>query len=166
MWSCIFRVTYQIHNSTFLLYQGWVRYPCLNFLKLKIFNCGVSTKLTCAFLVYENQARIIRIKHFSLFFTLFLENLCYLSHFLWDKVFKGNVVNLMNTVPGDNIDYKENRIYIRVEFRKSLGMNFVSPFQPEREFKVYKSVNVHKLYAVEYINTVCSLGYPFQFRIF
>ena len=34
---------------------------------------------------------------------------------------------------------KENRIYMRVEFRQSLGMNFVSPFQPEREFKVYKS---------------------------
>ena len=35
--------------------------------------------------------------------------------------------------------YKENRIYIRVEFRQSLGMIFVSSFQPEREFKVYKS---------------------------
>ena len=34
---------------------------------------------------------------------------------------------------------KENRIYIRVEFRQSLGMNFFSPFQPERGFKVYKS---------------------------
>ena len=34
---------------------------------------------------------------------------------------------------------KENRIYIRVEFRQSLGMNFVSPIQPKREFKVYKS---------------------------
>ena len=34
---------------------------------------------------------------------------------------------------------KENRIFIRVEFRQSLDMNFVSPFQPEREFKVYKS---------------------------
>ena len=34
---------------------------------------------------------------------------------------------------------KENRIYIRGEFRQSLGMNFFSPFQPEREFKVYKS---------------------------
>ena len=33
----------------------------------------------------------------------------------------------------------ENRIYIRVEFRKSIGMNCVSPFQPEREFKVYNS---------------------------
>jgi len=57
---------------------------------------------------------------------------------------------------------KENIIYIRGEFRESLGMNFFSPFQPEREFKV----NVHKLYAVEYINTVCSLDYLFQFRIF
>ena len=64
--------------------------------------------------------------------------------------------------------YKENRIYIRVEFRKSLSMNFVSPFQPELKgsSKCTNHVNVHKLYAVEYINTVCSLDYPFQFRIF
>ena len=27
---------------------------------------------------------------------------------------------------------KENRIYIRVKFIQSRGMNFVSPFQPER----------------------------------
>ena len=60
----------------------------------------------------------------------------------------------------------ENKIYIRVEFRESLGMNFVSPFQPERKFKVYKSCKCYKLNAVEYINTVCSLNYPFQFRIF
>ena len=33
----------------------------------------------------------------------------------------------------------ENRIYIRGEFKESLGMNFFSPFQPEMEFKVYKS---------------------------
>ena len=32
----------------------------------------------------------------------------------------------------------ENRIY-REELKESLGMNFFSPFQPEREFKVYKS---------------------------
>jgi len=31
----------------------------------------------------------------------------------------------------------ENRIY-REELKESLGMHFVSPFQPEREFKVYK----------------------------
>ena len=48
---------------------------------------------------------------------------------------------------------KENRMYIKGEFKESLGMNFFSPFQPEREFKVY-------------INTVCSLDYSFQFRIF
>ena len=33
----------------------------------------------------------------------------------------------------------ENIIHIRGEFRESLGMIFFSPFQPEREFKVYKS---------------------------
>ena len=32
----------------------------------------------------------------------------------------------------------ENRIY-REELKESLGMDFFSPFQPEREFKVYKS---------------------------
>jgi len=32
----------------------------------------------------------------------------------------------------------ENRIY-REELKESLGMNFFSPFQPEREFKMYKS---------------------------
>ena len=30
----------------------------------------------------------------------------------------------------------ENRIYTRGEFRESLGMNFFSPFKPEREFNV------------------------------
>ena len=32
----------------------------------------------------------------------------------------------------------EYRIY-REELKESLDMNFFSPFQPEREFKVYKS---------------------------
>ena len=59
------------------------------------------------------------------------------------------------TVKPKRIEYK------LVEFRKSLGMNFFSPFQPERECTNH--VNVHKLYAVEYINTECSLDYPFQF---
>ena len=58
-----------------------------------------------------------------------------------------------------------NRIYIRGEFRESLGMNFFSPFQPGSS-KCTNHVNVHKLYAVENINTVCSLDYSFQFRIF
>jgi len=47
----------------------------------------------------------------------------------------------------------ENRIY-REELKESLGMNFFSPFQPS---KCINHVNVHKLYAVEYINTVWSL---------
>jgi len=64
------------------------------------------------------------------------------------------------------IETKENRIYIGGEFRQSLGMNFFSPFQSERELKCTNNVNVYKLYAVEYINAVCSLDYSFQFRIF
>ena len=36
------------------------------------------------------------------------------------------------------VKYIENRIY-REELKESIGMIFFSPFQPEREFKVYKS---------------------------
>jgi len=57
----------------------------------------------------------------------------------------------------------ENRIYIRGEFRPSLGMIF---FSLKGSSKCTNHVNVHKLYAVEYINTVCSLDYPFHFQIF
>ena len=53
-------------------------------------------------------------------------------YFHWNYVTRGFNQN-QNTIN------KENRIYIGVEFRQSLGMKFVSPFQPEREFKVYKS---------------------------
>jgi len=61
----------------------------------------------------------------------------------------------------------ENRIYIRGEFKESLGMNLFSPFQSEREFKEYKSCKCSQIMcALEYINTVCSLDYLFQFRIF
>ena len=61
----------------------------------------------------------------------------------------------------------ENRIYIRGEFKESLGMNFLSvPFSLKGSSKCTNHVNVHKLYAVEYINTVCYLDYSFQFRIF
>ena len=40
----------------------------------------------------------------------------------------------------------ENKIYIRGEFKKSLNMNFFSPFQPEREFKVCKSCMFPRLF--------------------
>ena len=46
------------------------------------------------------------------------------------------VFSVFKDVSGTSI---ENRIYIRGELKESLGMNFFSPFQPEREFKVYKS---------------------------
>ena len=58
------------------------------------------------------------------------------------KCYKQNVtvhnVTMQNVIR-QNVIIKENRIYIRVEFRESLGMNFFSPFQSESEFKVYKS---------------------------
>ena len=37
------------------------------------------------------------------------------------------------------------------------------PFSLKGSSKCANHVNVHKLYAVEYINTVFSLDYPFQF---
>ena len=40
------------------------------------------------------------------------------------------------------------------------------PFSLKGSSKCTNHVNVHKLYAVEYIHSVCSLDYPFQFRIF
>ena len=43
---------------------------------------------------------------------------------------------------------------------------FSVPFSLKGSSKCTNHVNVHKLYVVEYINTVCSLDYPFQFRIF
>ena len=55
----------------------------------------------------------------------------------------------------------ENRIYIRGEFKESLGMNFSIPFSLKGSSKCTNHIN-----AVEYINTVCSLDYSFQFRIF
>ena len=46
----------------------------------------------------------------------------------------------------------EKRIYIRGEFRESLGMIFSVPFSLKGSSKCTNHVNVHKLYAVEYIN--------------
>ena len=40
------------------------------------------------------------------------------------------------------------------------------PFSLKGSSKSTNHVNVHKLYAVEYINTVCSQDYSFQFWIF
>ena len=65
-----------------------------------------------------------------LWITLFCTALVFLV-FLTTPLFKKVFVLAKGTA-------KENRLYIRVEFRQSLGMNFVSPFQPKREFKVYK----------------------------
>ena len=61
---------------------------------------------------------------------------------------------------------KENRIYIRVKFKNPSLWILSVPFSLKGSSKCTNHVNVHKLYAVEYIKTVCSLDYPFQFRIF
>ena len=47
----------------------------------------------------------------------------------------------------------ENRIY-REELKESLGMNFLVPFSLKGSSKCTNHVNVHKIYAVEYINTM------------
>ena len=60
--------------------------------------------------------------------------------------------------------YKENRIYIRGEFKNPSVWILSVPFSLKGSSKCINHVNVHKLYAVEYINTVCSLDYPFVFK--
>ena len=93
------------------------------------------------FLVNKLKHKVVsragrRLAYSVLFFVKF-SKICENYFFIWanitifhywsNKNVKGTVVNI------------ENRIYIREEFRESLGMNFFSPFQPEREFKVYTS---------------------------
>ena len=53
------------------------------------------------------------------------------------------------------------RIYIRVEFKNPSVWILSVPFSLKGSSKCTNHVNVHKLYAVEYIDTVCSLDYPF-----
>ena len=77
--------------------------------------------------------------------TLCLHSLQPLSQFGFFKndTFKFVIMELflssdVLTVVFNKINTIENRIYSE-ELKESLGMNFFSPFQPEREFKVYKS---------------------------
>jgi len=58
------------------------------------------------------------------------------------------IKNWLKKILGLGSITKEKRIYIRVEFRQSLGMNFVSPFQPGCS-KCTNHVNIKKIYAVE-----------------
>ena len=65
-----------------------------------------------------------------------------LTQTLWMSFKSATNIILMHEVCHKNYEWalnKENIIYIRGEFRVSLGMNFFSPFQSEREFKVSKS---------------------------
>ena len=38
--------------------QVWIRYRCLFFLSWLFFNCGFTTKVTCAFLLQENKEEL------------------------------------------------------------------------------------------------------------
>ena len=53
----------------------------------------------------------------------------------------------------------DNRIFIRGEFRQSLSMNFFSPFQPEREFKVYKSCKCSQIICSRVVSTRWRSGF-------
>ena len=61
--------------------------------------------------------------------------------------------------------YIENRIYIKGNLKNLSVWIFSVPFSLKGSSKCTNHVNVHKLYAVQYI-IVCSLDYSFQFRIF
>ena len=50
----------------------------------------------------------------------------------------------------------ENRIY-REELKESLDMNFFSPFQPEREFKVYKSCKCSQMAVLHFFLVLFSM---------
>ena len=70
-------------------------------------------------------------------------------------------------LPGAYLNYSKRREYILEGNLENLSVwVFSVPFSLKGSSKCTHYVNVHKLYAVEYINTVCSLDYPFQFRIF
>ena len=84
------------------------------------------------------------------------------SRFLLWAVASGLHSGILKT---QNIVSIENTIYIREELNESLGMIFSVP-SLKGSSKCTNHVSVHKLCAVEYINTVCSLDYSFQFRIF
>ena len=60
---------------------------------------------------------------------------------------------------------KAKRIYIFEGNLENPSVWILSvPFSLKGSSKCTNHVNVHKLYAVEYINTVCSLDYPnFEF---
>ena len=119
--------------------------------------CNIlSKKVLSSFnLLYRINAQSIFMKKPKLKKKIFpLKKYGYLNHLWPHKGLRGTVVNI------------ENRIYIRVEFKESLGMNLSVPFSLKGSSKCTNHVNVHKLYAVEYMNTVCSLDFPFQLRIF
>ena len=69
---------------------------------------------------------------------------------------------------GKTLKTKRIEYILEGNLENPLGMNFFSPFQPEREFKVqimFKSCKCSQIICSRVHNTVCSLDYPFQLRI-
>ena len=89
-------------------------------------------------------------------FYLFFEEVYYLTNHSKVREYMNDAMLVMERAKSI-----ENRIYIRGVFEESLGMIFSVPFSLKGSSKCTNHVNVHKLYAVEYINTVCPLDYSF-----
>ena len=66
----------------------------------------------------------------------------------------------------DQIEAKRIEYMLEWNLKNLLVWIFSVPFSLKGSSKCTNHVNVHKPYAVEYINTVFSLDYPFQFRNF
>ena len=86
--------------------------------------------------------------------SLLIKNLFLLPVFWIFKFFYYNNANFFlfpNIFENNSLKYTpiENRIYIRGELKESLGMNFFSPFQAEREFKVYKSCKCSQIICIK-----------------
>jgi len=79
---------------------------------------------------------------------------------------KSKLVKIKTIVIPKRLDQK--RIEYILEWNLDNPSVFILsvPFSLKGNSKCTNHVNVHKLYAVEYINTVCFLDYPFQFRIY
>ena len=93
----------------------------------------------------------------------YLKNLHFWKNHQLDK----NESSLVSVFSWVCLDIYSKRIEYILEWNlENLSVCIFSvPFSLKGRSKCTNHVNVHKLYAVEYINTVCSLDYPFQFRI-
>ena len=102
------------------------------------------------------------------FFVQYLinqKNLIFMVYSITFKIGFGKMVFCMKS-------YYSNFVSKRIEYILEWNLANPSvwilsvPFSLKKSSNCTNHVNAHKLYAVAYTNTVCSLNYPFQFRIF